>query len=91
MDASVDIVGTDFNGRVDGVAQLAQAMVHSQMVHECFSRQWFRYAHGRREAEADICEIEDSAQVFAADALDMKSLVLSTITSPAFRSAIGSP
>lgn len=91
IDATTDLTGTDVNGFIDGAADLGQALTRSTMVRECFARQWFRFAHGRREAEADICEIEDAAATFAADRLDMESLVLATVASPAFRTAVGSP
>ena len=84
-------MGTDVNGWIDGAADLGQALARSTVVRGCFSRQWYRFAHGRREAAGDICEIEDAADTFAAEALDMEALVLATITSPAFRSAVGSP
>jgi len=90
VDASVDMIGTDFDGFLYGAAELGQAMSRSTLVRECFARQWFRFAHGRREATGDVCEIQASADAFAADDLDMKSLILATITSPAFRSAVGS-
>ncbi len=90
VDPSTDLTATDVNGPIDGAAELGQALVRSQMVHECFSRQWFRFAHGRRDADGDECEIEAAAATFSAGALDMQELVLATITSPAFRSAVGS-
>jgi len=91
VDASTELVGTDVNGVIDGAADLGQALARSTIVRECFSRQWYRFAHGRREGTGDICEIEGAADAFAAEALDMEALVLATIDSPAFRSAVGSP
>ena len=44
-----------------------------------------------RDADGDECEIEESAAIFASADLDMESLVLATVASPAFRSAVGSP
>ena len=90
VDASTDLTGTDVNGFIDGAADLGQALARSTMVRECFARQWFRFAHGRREAEGDECEIEDAAHTFAADHLDMQALVLATVGSPAFGTAVGS-
>ena len=91
VDASTDLVGTDVDGFIDGAADLGNVLVHSSMVQECFSRQWFRFAHGRRDADGDECEIEEAAATFASADLDMESLVLATVASPAFRSAVGSP
>ena len=50
-----------------------------------------RARRGRRDAAGDECEIEESAATFAGADLDMESLVLATVASPAFRSAVGSP
>lgn len=91
VDASTDLVGTDVDGFIDGAADLGNVLVRSTMVQECFSRQWFRFAHGRRDADGDECEIEEAAATFASADLDMESLVLATVASPAFRSAVGSP
>jgi len=90
VDASTELTGTDVNGWIDGAADLGSALVRSTMVHECFSQQWFRFAHGRREADGDTCAIEEAAATFAEEDLDMRSLVIATVSSPAFRNAVGS-
>jgi len=90
VDASTELTGTDVNGWIDGASDLGDALVRSTMVHECFSQQWFRFAHGRREADGDTCAIEEAADTFAQDNLDMRALVLATVASPAFRTAVGS-
>ena len=91
VDASTELAGTDVNGFIDGAADLGAALTRSTMVHQCFARQWFRFAHGRRGASGDACEIDEAAATFAAEDLDMRSLVLATVRSPAFRFAMGSP
>ncbi|MEC7949219.1 MAG: DUF1592 domain-containing protein [Myxococcota bacterium] len=91
VDASVDLTGTDVNGQFDGAAELGLALADSTMVQTCFAQQWFRFAHGRRPSDGDDCEIAETAQTFIADDLDMQSLVLATVASPAFRTAVGSP
>lgn len=91
VDASVELTSTDVDRWLTSAADLGQALAHSEMVHDCFAQQWYRFAHGRRESDGDTCEIEAAADAFAEDSLDMKALVLATVASPAFRSAVGSP
>ena len=91
VDASVEISHTDFDGWVTGAPSLAQALVHSELVQQCFARQWFRFAHGRAEGEADACAVDEATEAFTAESLDMEALVLATVLSPAFRTAVGSP
>jgi hypothetical protein len=91
VDASAELVGTDVDGWINGAAELGMALADSTQVHTCFAQQWFRFAHGRRESPDDVCEIEETADAFIAADLDMRSLVLATVASPAFRTAVGSP
>ena len=90
IDASSELMGTDVNGMISGAPELAQALVNSTMVHECFSKQWYRFAHGRRESSPDKCAIESAADSFVDQDLDMRALILATVSSPAFRYAVGS-
>ena len=90
IDASSELMGTDVNGTISGAPELAQALVNSTMVHECFSKQWYRFAHGRRESSPDKCAIESAADSFVDQDLDMRALILATVSSPAFRYAVGS-
>lgn len=89
VDATAILNATDVDGPVDGVPDLAWRLVDSGMVHRCFSTQWFRFAHGRRESSSDGCSIETTTQSFHASGLDMRELVLSTTTAPAFRFVVG--
>lgn len=91
VDASAVLSGTDVDGTIEGAAELGQAMASSAMVRECFARQWFRFAHGRAEAAGDACSVDEAAGQFEAEGLDMEALVLATVLSPAFRTAVGSP
>ena len=91
VDASVELTATDVNGPYDGAGELADGLVQSDLVRACFATQWFRFAHGRREGAGDTCEIDVAAGVFADESLDMEALVLATVLSPAFRTAVGSP
>ena len=91
VDATGELIATDVNGPIDGAPDLAHALASSTMVYECFSKQWFRFAHGRRESANDQCDIRYASEQFANQQLNMKSLVLATILSPSFRYAVGSP
>ena len=76
---------------VYGAPELATALAGSAMVHQCFSKQWYRFAQGRRESQADQCDIEGITTAFSEQDLDMKALIIATVTSTAFRYAKGSP
>ena len=91
VDAAAELTGTDVDGWIDGAAELGLALADSTQVHTCFAQQWFRFAHGRRESPDDECEIEETAEAFINADLDMQALVLATVASPAFRTAVGSP
>ncbi|MBX2797155.1 MAG: DUF1592 domain-containing protein [Myxococcales bacterium] len=89
VDASGELSGTDVDGPIDGVPQLAARLAQSDSGQRCFSRQWFRFAHGRRDAGTDACSVEQATEAFQAAELDMRQLVVATTTATAFRFAVG--
>ncbi|MEX1368269.1 MAG: DUF1592 domain-containing protein [Nannocystaceae bacterium] len=85
VDQSGSLVGTDVDGEFDGVVELSQMLASSQQVRECVSRQWFRYAFGRVEAEADSCTLEVLDHTFESSGHDVRALLLALVEADAFR------
>jgi hypothetical protein len=57
VDAAGELTGTDVDGPFTGVAELAQKLASSEQVADCYATQWFRFAYGRGETEADACSL----------------------------------
>jgi hypothetical protein len=73
------------DGPFEGAVELAHRLVESSEVHECFSRQLFRFAIGRRETERDECTIDEITSRFVGSELDIRELLVAIATSEAFR------
>ena len=86
VDASGEVTETESaNGKFDGVPELAQQLVASTDVRECVARQWFRFALGRMDSEDDSCVLETVYDEFEKTGGDLRELVVSIVTSEAFR------
>jgi hypothetical protein len=76
----------------DDAIELSKALARSPDVRQCIARQWFRYALGRLETDADACSLATIDAAFAASGFDLRELLLSVVTSDSFRYlAAGSP
>ena len=53
IDASGEIHGTDVAGTFDGPLELSRRILESEQARQCVVRNWFRYALGRGETDAD--------------------------------------
>jgi hypothetical protein len=85
IDATGEIVDTDVDGTYDGAPDLAQRLLASDQAQGCFVRQWFRYAHGRAEADdLDRCSIERLETAFVAADFDMRELIVALTSTDAF-------
>ena len=80
-----ELVGTDIDGEFDGAVELAHRLAESQEVRECVSRQWFRFAFGRFEVDADQCSLDLMNQAFEASGYDVRELLLQVVATDAFR------
>ena len=86
VDASGEIVSAEgIEGAFDGVVELSQMLSDSQLVQECFATQWFRYAFGRVEDDADEGQLQAIHEAFATSEHDVKELIFTIATSDAFR------
>lgn len=84
IDARSEITNTtDANGPVEGPAELAMKLAHSDQVSRCFVTQLFRYAHGRRETAADACTRQRLEAAFV-ESGDIRELLVNLTQTDAF-------
>jgi hypothetical protein len=85
INATGNLTGTtDVNGPFDGVAELAGKLARSADVQACVARQWFRYAMGRAEQDADDCSMQALSSTFKTAGGDLRTLPLALVQTPAF-------
>jgi hypothetical protein len=57
-------------------SDLAKALASSPAAHECFTRQWLRYAIDRFEQDADQAAVTYLASSYEASHLDTRDLIV---------------
>ena len=86
IDASGELVSTrDIDGTFDGAVELGVLLAGSEEVRECVATQWFRYAFGRAERDADECTQSQIYDAFAAADYDIQELLVGLVLSDGFR------
>lgn len=86
VDASGEIFATDHtNAKFDGVRELSTLLAASPDVRACVAEQWFRFAIGRGQSKEDECALSEVEQAFADTGGDIRELVVTIVTSDAFR------
>jgi hypothetical protein len=88
--SNVDVSGSlnnagDLTGEFSGAEQLADLLADSNDVRECMGRQWFRYAFGRVEGNADACTYADVASTLGETNGDLAAMLVSVATADGFR------
>ncbi len=73
------------SGPFSGGVELAQRLSTSQEVRDCVKKQWFRFSLGRFEGDEDACSLQVLGEEFAASDYQIKTLLVSLVTSDAFR------
>ncbi len=73
------------SGTFTGAVELAKKLATSPDVRACVQKQWFRFSLGRFEGPEDACTLKSLSHDFAASDFDVKKLLLSLVTSDAFR------
>jgi hypothetical protein len=71
-------------GGFNGVRELATKLAASDQVRDCVATQWFRFAGGRSEGDADACSLGTLQEAFAASGGDLTELVVATTQTDAF-------
>lgn len=84
IDASGDLVGTDVDGHFNGVSELAAKLSQSQQVASCYATQWFRFAYGRGESDADTCSLAALRTRLQASSGNIKELLVALTQTDAF-------
>jgi hypothetical protein len=79
----IDVSGEVFNvtdpalqGAFSGVQALAEKLANSDHVRDCVATQWFRFAAGRQEAQADSCSLGTFQEALAASDGDLIELIV---------------
>lgn len=86
VDASGMVVdGDDATGSFDGAPDLSQQLLGSQVFEGCVARQFFRFAQGRVETQADTCATSTLESVLTESHGDLRELMIGITTTPAFR------
>jgi hypothetical protein len=86
IDATGELSDTaDLDGRFDGAIELSRKLATSGEVRRCFATQWFRYALGRNETDADASSIAEANTAFERGGFDVRELVVAIAASHAFR------
>jgi hypothetical protein len=84
-DAGDLVAAGEVSGRFQGVRELGDRLARSAEARACVVRQWFRYAQGRRETEAEECAIADLARGLAASGGVLRDLLVALTQSDPFR------
>ena len=84
IDSTGELTGTDVDGPFVGPAELADRLVESREVRNCFVVQAFRYVEGRDDEPADACEISALQEFFATPGRSIQALFTEMIVQPRF-------
>ena len=85
VDASGQLLFTDQDGEVQNAVELMAKLGQSRTVHDCYTRQWFRYAFGRNETTADLPTLESLQEGFWDSQGNIVQLVVNIAGSYSFR------
>ena len=84
VDDSGELLGSDIDGAFKGAPDLAHRLAGSKQVQQCVTTQWFRYAFGRLDSDADKCTLEALNKSFAAGDFKVDALVKAIVETDAF-------
>lgn len=85
VDATGQLAGTDQDGPVADAVELSTRLSQSRTVHDCYVRQWYRYAFGREATADDQPVLEALQEGFWASGGRIPELVVNIAASHAFR------
>jgi len=80
---SLDLDGDTLS--FSSMVELAPRLAGSAHVRECVATQWFRYAMGRAELDADQTSRTMIYETFEDSGFDLRELIVAIVTSPSFR------
>jgi len=88
IDATGEMLDTGeaaVEGHFDGVLELSNRLASSPRVERCLATNWYRYAMGRVETEADGCSLREVEQKFSASGGRFEELLVAVTLTDAFR------
>ena len=72
-------------GPFNGVPELMGKLSRSKQVHDCFSKEWLRFAMGRGLGDGDACSVDSVQTQFMTSGGDFNQLLLAIVGSDTFR------
>lgn len=85
VDATGQVTGTDNDGAYDGAVEMQELLAGGTTVHDCATRQWFRFAWGRAAEPEDRCHLEALQRELRDSGGNLRELVVRIVTRPEFR------
>jgi hypothetical protein len=90
VDASGSIVvpgasGPVAEGDFDDAIDLARMLAEREDVRDCFARHWFRFAHRRRDQDADRCSVDRITDALERSDGDFREMLVAVALTDAFR------
>jgi hypothetical protein len=85
IDASGDLTSTDVSGPLNGVVEMSAKLAQSQLVAECFVRNWFRFTFGRGESDDEAARMTTLSREFDMQQRHVLDLLVTMTASPDFR------
>ncbi len=82
VDSSGKLVSTDVDGPFTGPAELAERLLESRQMRDCFAQQMFRFIEGRSETPDDACELAPIQERFAAEHQTISELAIEIAVRP---------
>lgn len=80
----VNGLGTGTTAPFASLPELGAILAESDAAETCFARQYWRFAHGAREAAADRCAVAHLEDAFRESGGDIRELIIRVYTSPDF-------
>ena len=80
----VEGFGTDTHAPFGSLPELGATLAASQTARRCFVRQYFRFARGYHETDADRCAVDALVRRFADSGWDIRELMVGIATAPDF-------
>jgi hypothetical protein len=84
VDVTGEIVGTDVAGKFTGPVELMKKLSQSAQLRQCLVSNWFTFAYGRAETEADRCSRAQLEAAFMKSGFKIRELVLALTQTDAF-------
>jgi hypothetical protein len=84
VEAQTEFVGTPVDGAYSDAVELAHTLAQSEAAQRCYTRHWYRFAHGRAVEEGDAAAFDVVLEAFLSAEGDVRTLVEALTTTDAF-------